>query len=142
VSAGTWSSSVPDRLEFEGRAPVRVGETVAAARAAVQRAVAAADATAELAWTGGQFAAAETHRAHPLVAATSAAVRAERGTGGAPAGVPWGADLRLFAAQGIPTVMCGTAGIDVSHAVDEHVAIDEVVALARVLVRLCCAYAG
>jgi acetylornithine deacetylase len=142
VSAGSWSSSVPDRLEFEGRAPVRVGETVAAARAAVERAVAAADPTAELAWTGGQFAAGETDPAHPLVAATSAAVRAERGTGGALAGVPWGADLRLFAARGIPVVMCGTEGIEVSHAVDEHVAVDQAVALAGVLVRLCCSYAG
>ena len=33
LEAGEWSSSVPDRLRFEGRAPVRVGEDVAAARA-------------------------------------------------------------------------------------------------------------
>ena len=30
LEAGEWSSSVPDRLRFEGRAPVRVGEDVAA----------------------------------------------------------------------------------------------------------------
>src|SRR3954464_5276049 len=34
LEAGEWSSSVPDRLVFEGRAPVRVGEAPAAARAA------------------------------------------------------------------------------------------------------------
>src|SRR3712207_7732228 len=32
LEAGEWSSSVPDRLVFEGRAPVRVGEAVAEAR--------------------------------------------------------------------------------------------------------------
>ena len=40
LEAGEWSSSVPDRLRFEGRAPVRVGEDVAAARAGVEAAVA------------------------------------------------------------------------------------------------------
>lgn len=140
VRAGRWSSSVPDRLEFEGRVPVRVGETVAQARATVEAAVAAADPTVEMAWTGGQFGACATDAAHPLARATGAAVRAERGVGGQPAGVPWGADMRLFVARGIPAVMCGTAGIEISHAVDEHVRVDEVVALARTLVRLCCAY--
>jgi acetylornithine deacetylase/succinyl-diaminopimelate desuccinylase-like protein len=48
--------------------------------------------------------------------------------------------MRLFAARGIPTVMCGTHGIEVSHAVDERVAVGDVAALARVLIRLCCAY--
>ena len=36
--------------------------------------------------------------------------------------------------------MCGTNGIEVSHAVDERVRVDEVVALARALVRLSCRY--
>jgi acetylornithine deacetylase len=56
VEAGEWSSSVPDRLRFEGRAPVRVGEDVAAARAGVEAAVAAACPQARLSWPGGQFA--------------------------------------------------------------------------------------
>jgi hypothetical protein len=40
LAAGEWSSSVSDRLTFEGRAPVRVGEDVAVARAAVEAATA------------------------------------------------------------------------------------------------------
>ena len=43
VAAGEWSSSVPDRLVFEGRVGVRVGEAPAAARAAFEAAVRAAD---------------------------------------------------------------------------------------------------
>lgn len=64
-----------------------------------------------------------------------AAVRAE-GRGDAPvAGVPYGADMRLYTARGIPTVMMGTGGISLAHAVDERVRIDEVAAAARVIAR-------
>ena len=48
------------------------------------------------------FASGETDPAHPWVERVLAAVRAERGAA-APAGVPWGADMRLFCARGIPT---------------------------------------
>lgn len=144
VSAGDWASSVPDRLEFEGRAPVLVGETVAQARARVEAAVAAAGAGhAELRWTGGAFASAETPHDHPLTTLVQAAARAH-GTGPGPgrlAGVPWGADMRLFTARGIPTVMCGTAGIRVAHGVDEHVPVADVEALARVLIEVVCGFA-
>ena len=53
LEAGEWSSTVPDRLRFEGRAPVRVGEDVAAARAGVEAAVAGACPQARLRWPGG-----------------------------------------------------------------------------------------
>ena len=36
-------------------------------------------------------------------------------------GVPYGADMRLFCARGIPTVMVGTPGLELAHAVDERV---------------------
>jgi acetylornithine deacetylase len=135
VEAGEWSSSVPDRLVFEGRLGVRLGEDVAAARAAFEAAVRAADdgdPPVEIAWTGGAFAPGETDPADPWVQRVLAAVRAERGSA-AIAGVPWGADMRLFCARGIPAVMVGTSGIELTHAVDERVSVDEVVALARVI---------
>jgi acetylornithine deacetylase len=138
VHAGEWSSSVPDRLVFEGRVGVRVGEDPAAARAAFEAAVRAADAEeppVALAWTGGAFASGETDPEPPWVRAVRAAVTAERGE--APlAGVPWGADMRLFTARGIPAVMCGTTGIELAHAVDERVKIDEMAAVARIIARL------
>ena len=49
------------------------------------------------------------------------------------AGVPYGADMRLFTARGIPAVMVGTPGIELAHAVDERVRIDDLVALARII---------
>jgi acetylornithine deacetylase len=138
VEAGDWSSSVPDRLVFEGRVGVRVGEDPAAARAAFEAAVRDADGEeppVEIAWTGGAFASGETDPDHPWVARVRAAVRAERGGDAPIAGVPWGADMRLYAARGIPAVMVGTTGIELAHAVDERVRIDEVAAVARIIAR-------
>jgi acetylornithine deacetylase len=141
LEAGEWSSSVPDRLVFEGRVGVRVGEDPAAARAAFEAAVRAADdeqPPVEIAWTGGAFAPGETDPAHPWVARVREAVAAERGD--APVtGVPWGADMRLFCARGIPAVMAGTTGIELAHAVDERVSVDELVSVARIVARVGCA---
>ena len=49
--------------------------------------------------------------------------------------MPWGADMRLFTARGIPAVMVGTRGIELAHAVDESVSLAELVTVARVIVR-------
>jgi acetylornithine deacetylase len=137
LQAGEWSSSVPDRLVFEGRAPVRVGEAPAAARAAVEAAVAAAgDGHVELRWTGGQFASGETPADHPLPRLVRAAVASETGREPRFAGVPWGADMRLWCARGIPCVMAGPSGIELAHAVEERVRIDDLLAVARTIVRV------
>jgi acetylornithine deacetylase len=129
VSGGEWSSTVPDRLVFDGRLGVRVGEDVAAARAAFEAAVGD---DVEIDWTGGAFAPAETDPDHPWVRRVLEAVRAERGSA-AVAGVPWGADMRHYTARGIPACMVGTTGIERAHAVDERVPISEVAALARII---------
>jgi acetylornithine deacetylase len=136
LEAGEWSSSVPDRLRFEGRAPVRVGEDPAAARAAVEAAVAGACPEARVGWPGGQFASGETYAGHPFVGQVRGAVAAELGREVAVTGVPWGADMRLWTARGIPTAMVGTPGIETAHAVDERVRIDDLATLARVIERV------
>ena len=144
VESGLWSSQVPDRLEFEGRAPVRVGEDVAQARAAVRAAIdgalAPGDPPVELAFDGGQFASGQTSPDAAVARTVAAAVEAERGRPVRIAGVPWGADMRLFCERGIPTVMVGTSGIERAHGVDERVAVREVVTLTRALVRTICRY--
>jgi len=138
--AGAWSSQVPDRLEFEGRLGVPVGDDVAAARAALEAVVAAAlddgEAPAEITWTGGSFAPAETAPDHPWVQTVRAAYADELGREVRPAGVPWGADMRHFTARGIPCTMAGTTGIELAHAVDERVALTQLTALARSMVRV------
>jgi acetylornithine deacetylase len=140
LAGGEWSSSVPDRVEFEGRLGVPVGADPAAARAALESAVDAAlddgEAPAEVHWTGGAFLPGETPPDHPWVEAVAAAVEAELGRPPRRIGVPYGADMRLFAARGIPCVMAGPSGIERAHAVDEWVDAGELVTLARTLVRL------
>jgi acetylornithine deacetylase len=138
VAGGTWSSQVPDRVEFEGRLGVPVGADLAQARAALQAVVDAAlddgEAPCVLTWEGGAFASGETDPSHPWVGAVRAAVEAERGE--APVvGVPYGADMRLFTARGIPAVMLGTNGLERAHAVDEWADVAELVTVARVLIR-------
>jgi len=141
LSAGEWSSSVPDRAAFEGRLGVRIGEEPAAARAALEAAVTAAlardgEPPPRIAWTGGAFHPAETPADHPWVQLVRTAAEAELGREVRPAGVPWGSDMRLFGARGIPVTMIGTTGIERAHAVDEWVALDELEALARTLIRV------
>jgi acetylornithine deacetylase len=137
LEAGEWSSSVPDRLTFAGRAPVRVGESPAAARAAVEAAVAAAaDGAVELTWPGGQFASAQTPTDSAFAQLVREAVAAETGAPARVAGVPWGADMRLWCARGIPCVMAGAPGIELAHAVDERVGIDDLVTVARAIIRV------
>ena len=63
------------------------------------------------------------------------ALAAELGRPARVAGVPWGADMRLWCARGIPCVMVGPRGIELAHGVDERVAIDDLAAVARTIVR-------
>jgi acetylornithine deacetylase len=131
LNAGEWPSTVPDRLTFEARLGVRVGEDPAAARAALEAALP----DVEIEWSGGAFAPGETPPDDPWVQHVRDAVLAE-GFEARLGGVPWGADMRLYTARGIPTVMVGTSGIELAHAVDEHVRLDEVEALSRVIARV------
>jgi acetylornithine deacetylase len=57
-------------------------------------------------------------------------------TGGPVPGVaaaPYGSDLRLYAAAGIPTLQYGPGDVRLAHSTRESVALDEVVTVARAL---------
>jgi acetylornithine deacetylase len=97
---------------------------------------------ATLSWPGGQFASGETDPAHPFAVLVRDALGAETGRDVGFAGVPWGADMRLWTARGVPTVMAGTAGIERAHAVDERVRVDDLVTVARTIVRVATAFAA
>lgn len=141
VTAGRWSSSVPDRLDFEGRVGVPVGTDPAEVRARLEAVVHAACPEATVSWTGGAFAPGETAVDHPFAQLVLAATGDELGRPARPVGVSYGADMRLFCARGIPCVMVGTPGLELAHAVDESVAVADVVTLARVLVRVIARFA-
>ena len=132
LEAGEWSSSVPDRLRFEGRVGVRVGETPGGGAGGAGGVRSREAGPVELRWTGGQFAPGETPLDHPFVGLVRAALGAELGSEPPLAGVPYGADMRLFCARGIPCVMAGPPGLELAHAVDERVRVEDLVRLARV----------
>jgi acetylornithine deacetylase len=137
VQAGDWSSSVPDRLVAEGRLGLRIDEDPATARAELEDwigVVAEGDPYLRghppvVTWSGGQFAGGRLPPGHPLrdvVAGSHADV-----TGG-PAlrerGAPYGSDLRLYQAEGLPS------DVRLAHGPDEAVEIAEVVRVVETLV--------
>jgi acetylornithine deacetylase len=146
VHAGDWSSQVPDRLEFEARVGVPVGMATADVRAMVEEAVAAAAAPGppvELQWIGGQFAPGATDAEHPFALLVARALEAELPAHLRPVrqtGMPYGSDMRLFTERGIPCVMAGPGDTRLTHAVDEHVRIDDVLLTARMIARAIVAF--
>lgn len=135
IEAGTWSSQVPDRLTFEGRVGVKLEENIENARDAFEGVVHDACPEAEISWSSGKFAPGETRIDHPLVEVVKDSLACESGRTPELCGVPYGADMRLFTNRGIPCVMVGTRGIDLAHAVNERVSVDEVYKVARILAR-------
>jgi acetylornithine deacetylase len=140
VEAGTWSSTVPDRLVFEGRVGVPVGQDSATIRAWLESVVRNACPDATITWSGGRFDPGETAVDHPFTQLVLGAAADELGQPVVPVGVPYGADMRLFCERGIPCVMFGTPGLARAHAVDEYVEVDELVTLTRALIRVLARY--
>ena len=108
----------------------------AAIRARVEEAVRAACPETALEWTGGRLNPGETPADHPFTKLVLQATSDECGRKARTVGVSYGADMRLFCERGIPCVMVGTPGLERAHAVDEHVALADLEALARILIRV------
>jgi acetylornithine deacetylase len=143
VTCGDWASSVPDRLVAEGRLGLALDEDPAHARAALERAVAESarrdpwlrEHPPEVSWTGGQFASGRYAGDDGRLARTVARAHADV-TGGPPPrerGAPYGSDLRLYAAAGIPTLHFGPGDVRLAHGPDEAVPVRELVSVAESL---------
>jgi acetylornithine deacetylase len=142
VRAGDWASTVPDLLVAEGRYGVRIDEPVDDARAAFAAAVAEAcardpwlrDHPVRVSWWGGQFASGRLPAGHPLLPLAQHAWADVTG-GPAPTerGAPYGSDLRLYAAAGVPTLHLGPGDVRQAHTVGEYVAPVEIAEVAGAL---------
>jgi acetylornithine deacetylase len=139
VRSGQWSSTVPDRLVAEGRYGVLPGESLDDARARLEAALAGACAgdrwlaahPVRVSWPGGRFAPGALPAGHPLADAVAGCV-VDAGAARPPRlGAPYGSDLRLYAAAGVPTLQYGPGDVRVAHAVDERVAVDDLATAAR-----------
>jgi acetylornithine deacetylase len=143
VRAGDWASTVPDLLVAEGRLGVRLGEDPAAARAELELCVAevaAADPWLRehpptVAWTGGQFASGRLPAGHPLEDLIRGA---HRDVTGEPhienRGAPYGSDLRLYSAAGVPALQYGPGDVRLAHSPFEKVSVAETLRVARTVV--------
>jgi acetylornithine deacetylase len=151
VGCGDWPSSVPDRLVAEGRLGVALDEDPDAAREELEAAVADAAASdpwlrecpPTVAWTGGQFASGRYAGDGGALLDTVTRSHADVTRGPPPRqrGAPYGSDLRLYAAAGVPTLHYGPGEVRLAHSPNEAVAVDELVtvteALTLTLVRAC-----
>jgi acetylornithine deacetylase len=91
---------------------------------------------------GGQFAPCATDPDDPFVRLVQAAAADELGAPPPVVGVPYGSDMRLFAARGIPSVMFGPGGLERVHGVDERVRVDDLMTVARAIVRVVLRFGG
>jgi len=132
VHAGDWSSTVPDLLIAEGRYGVALDEPLPAARLELETAVRDVDESVRVEWWGGQFASGRCPAGSDLVAR----VQAAHGRPSSVYGAPYGSDLRLLTAAGIPTVQYGPGSPALAHTPDERVPIAEVLHCAEALKRL------
>ena len=142
LRAGSWSSTVPDELEAEGRVGVPVG--MASGEVRRQFAAAIADAAQrdpwlceyppQVEWYGGQFDAVEVDPKLPAFAALQAAHAEEFGVPAELVGAPYGSDMRLLVHEAeTPAILYGPGDIRQAHATDEWIAVDEIVQAARVI---------
>ena len=140
VRAGDWASTVPDRLVAEGRYGVRLGESLAEARAAFEAALTEASGQhpwlrehpVTVSWPGGAFAPGALPEGHPLLGEVSTAVRLAGRAAPPVLGAPYGSDLRLYAAAGVPTLQYGPGDVRHAHACDEQVEVADLLHCARV----------
>src|SRR5947208_6987108 len=142
VRAGSWSSTVPDELECEGRVGVPVG--MASADVRRQFAAAIADAAQrdawlgehppQLEWYGGQFDAVEVDPELPAFRALRAAHADEFGVAPELEGAPYGSDMRLLVHEAeTPAILYGPGDIRQAHSTDEWIAVDDIIQAARVV---------
>lgn len=142
IRAGDWPSSVPDLLVAEGRYGLRIEEDPVEARAELEQVVEHVaerdpflrDHPPRVAWSGGQFrggALPAGHGLRDLVGSAHADVSASP----APreCGAPYGSDLRLYAAAGVPTLHYGPGDPRLAHGPHESVPVTEMITAARAL---------
>jgi acetylornithine deacetylase len=143
LRSGDWASSVPDLLVAEGRLGVRLDEDPAEARTELETCVAEvcsddpwlSSHPATVTWPGGQFASGRLPDDSPFRGLVhDAQADAVGGPRMRERGAPYGSDLRLYSAAGIPTLHFGPGDVRLAHGPREQVCVSEVVAATRTLV--------
>jgi len=144
VHGGVWASNVMESLTAELRVGVTLDESIAEAEARFERTL--REAIAGDSWldanpprierTGAAFGSSSIDPSHPVVAALRDAADAVTGKRPGTIGVPYGCDMALWIREaGAACAVYGPGDVAHAHAVDEHVSITEIAAVADVLTR-------
>ncbi len=151
VHAGSWPSSVADRLVVEGRYGIPIDGSVATARKAFEATVrdaARADPwlrvhRPRVEWWGGQFEPARIPPDHPIARAVEDAFCDANGGHTTLEGMTYGSDMRhLVHVAKTPTVLFGPGDVRQAHRPDEFVLVDDLVAATRTLVLTAMRFCG
>ncbi len=143
LRAGDWPSSVPDLLVADGRMGLAIDEDPMGARQQLEEHVAGIalrdpflrDHPPRISWSGGQFAGGSFTAGHPLGPMVAQAhADATRGYELRERGAPYGSDLRLYQAVGIPTLHYGPGEVHLAHGPHESVSIAETLTVTEALV--------
>jgi acetylornithine deacetylase len=151
IRGGEWPSSVAESVVCEGRLGVGPHEDLPAVRTAFEQVI---QETAEtdpwlrqhlpvVEWWGAQFAPARIASDDPIVQTVSGAYEAVAHQPAVCRGMPYGADMRLLVNQAdIPTVLFGPGDIRRAHAPDEHIAVEQLDAAAKIFALTILRYCG
>ncbi len=147
LQAGNWPSTVPEEAVAEGRFGILPGEDCDEARRELEAVVRKASESdtwlkehpAGVEWFEGQFEPGETDPDEAILGELAEAHGAVTGRDLRSHGVPYGSDLRLFTRYAkVPAVLYGPGDVQLAHAANESVAVDELLLAAQVFATLIC----
>ena len=142
VRGGEWPGTVPDKVVFEARLGVKVGEAKAEARRQLEEKVdAVADGDPWLSvnrpkveWSGYSFAPSNVMLDHPIVEAVAGAYRDAVGEEPVYEGMTYASDARLLIDVGdTPTIVFGPGDVRDAHSANESVTLEDLDKTVRTL---------
>lgn len=151
IAAGEWPSSVPDRLEADGRIGIFPGETVEEMHREFEETVKlTADCDPwlkynqpEVVWYEGLFEPAAVPIDSDLIKTLAASHRDMLDRIAEYEAATYGSDMRIFNLYAnIPTVMYGPGDVSLAHTVNEHIEIEDVLEAVSSLVLMLITWCG
>ena len=142
VRGGEWPGTVPEKLFFEARMGVKVGESEDHARAELEEKIAEISGKddwlsinrPEVEWKGYSFASSRVPMSHPIVSVLGESFRST--TGGEPVyeGMTYASDARLLVdVANTPTIVFGPGDVRSAHRANECVSVEELEITAKTL---------
>ena len=142
VHGGQWPGTVPEKVTFEGRLGVAVGETQQHARAELEKKMGEIadgdpwlrDHRPTVEWSGYSFAPSRVPLDHPIVKTLAGSYMDATGSEPVYEGMTYASDARLLINVGkTPTAVFGPGDVRVAHGANEHVSLAELETTARTL---------